>query len=129
MSETGSVKTHFLWDLTDLSGKQFSKYAAEDVLADCSLDYAPTVGQQVRHVRNLQVLGIVLKILPGDAQRGETYKVLWSDSFSDHTFAFPRVRRQYSQLIANDIVSIQPMSLPAGLIFYLDYTYGSGSKT
>lgn len=27
-------------------------------------------------------------------------------------------------LIANDIVSVQPMSLPAGLLFYLDYTYG-----
>jgi hypothetical protein len=28
-------------------------------------------------------------------------------------------------LIANELVSIQPMSLPSGLLFYLDYTYGS----
>jgi hypothetical protein len=28
-------------------------------------------------------------------------------------------------LVANDLVSIQPMSLPSGLLFYLDYTYGS----
>jgi hypothetical protein len=39
--------------------------------------------------------------------------------------AFPIVRKVFAGLIANEIVSIQPMSLPAGLLFYLDYTYGS----
>lgn len=39
--------------------------------------------------------------------------------------AFPIVRRVFGGLIANELVSIQPMSLPAGLLFYLDYTYGS----
>lgn len=39
--------------------------------------------------------------------------------------AFPIVRRVFGGLIANDLVSIQPMSLPSGLLFYLDYTYGS----
>jgi hypothetical protein len=39
--------------------------------------------------------------------------------------AFPIVRRVFGGLVANEIVSIQPMSLPSGLIFYLDYTYGS----
>ena len=53
--------------------------------------------------------------------------------------AFPIVRRVFGGLIANDLVSIQPMSLPSGLLFYLDYTrgnlagegyetYGSGSS-
>ena len=37
--------------------------------------------------------------------------------------AFPIVRRVFGGLIANDLVSIQPMSLPSGLLFYLDYTY------
>lgn len=27
-----------------------------------------------------------------------------------------------------DLTSVQPMSMPSGLLFYLDYTYGSGSK-
>tara|TARA_Y100001970_G_scaffold127432_2_gene157434 strand:+ start:35208 stop:37118 length:1911 start_codon:yes stop_codon:yes gene_type:complete len=40
--------------------------------------------------------------------------------------AFPIVRRVFGSLIANELVSIQPMSLPSGLLFYLDYTYGSG---
>ena len=39
--------------------------------------------------------------------------------------AFPIVRRVFGGLVANELVSIQPMSLPSGLLFYLDYTYGS----
>ena len=39
--------------------------------------------------------------------------------------AFPIVRRVFGGLVANELVSIQPMSLPSGLIFYLDYTYGT----
>jgi len=39
--------------------------------------------------------------------------------------AFPIVRRVFGALVANEIVSIQPMSLPSGLLFYLDYQYGS----
>jgi len=39
--------------------------------------------------------------------------------------AFPIVRRVFGGLVANEIVSIQPMSLPSGLLFYLDYTYGT----
>ncbi|HIL97228.1 MAG TPA: hypothetical protein EYG51_15125, partial [Pseudomonadales bacterium] len=39
--------------------------------------------------------------------------------------AFPLVRRVFGGLVANELVSIQPMSLPSGLLFYLDYTYGT----
>jgi hypothetical protein len=39
--------------------------------------------------------------------------------------AFPIVRRVFAGLIANDLVSVQPMSLPSGLIFFLDFTFGS----
>ena len=38
--------------------------------------------------------------------------------------AFPIVRRVFGGLIANDLVSVQPMSLPSGLIFFLDFTFG-----
>ncbi|MDP3987429.1 MAG: hypothetical protein Q8P81_04360 [Nanoarchaeota archaeon] len=37
--------------------------------------------------------------------------------------AFPLVRRVFGNLIANDLVSVQPMSLPSGLIFFLDFSY------
>jgi hypothetical protein len=46
--------------------------------------------------------------------------------------AFPIVRRVFAGLIANDLVSVQPMSLPSGLIFFLDFnissTAGSGPR-
>jgi len=37
--------------------------------------------------------------------------------------AFPIVRRVFGGLIANDLVSVQPMSLPSGLIFFLDFVH------
>jgi hypothetical protein len=37
--------------------------------------------------------------------------------------AFPIVRRVFAGLIANDLVSVQPMSLPSGLIFFLDFSF------
>ena len=39
--------------------------------------------------------------------------------------AFPIVRRVFGQLLAQDLVSVQPMSLPSGLIFFLDFTFGA----
>ena len=35
--------------------------------------------------------------------------------------AFPIVRRVFAGLIANDLVSVQPMSLPSGLVFFMDF--------
>lgn len=57
---------------------------------------------------------------------------LGSDGSSDirgfTNIAFPIVRRVFGGLVANELVSIQPMSLPSGLLFYLDYTYGSSAN-
>jgi len=36
------------------------------------------------------------------------------------TVAFPIVRRVFSRLLANELVSVQPLALPSGLLFYLD---------
>ena len=41
--------------------------------------------------------------------------------------AFPIVRRVFGNLLAQDLVSVQPMSLPSGLIFFLDFTYSGDS--
>ncbi len=54
-----------------------------------------------------------------------------SDIIGFQNVAFPIVRRVFGGLIANELVSVQPMSLPSGLLFYMDYTYGtvkSGNK-
>jgi hypothetical protein len=36
------------------------------------------------------------------------------------TVAFPIVRRVFSRLLANELVSVQPLALPSGLLFYMD---------
>jgi len=38
--------------------------------------------------------------------------------------ALPLVRKVFSQIVAQDFVSVQPMNLPSGLVFYLDFKYG-----
>ena len=43
--------------------------------------------------------------------------------------AFPIVRRVFGGLIANDLVSVQPMSLPSGLIFFLDFQHTDTKHT
>lgn len=41
--------------------------------------------------------------------------------------ALPLVRRVFAEIAAKEFVSVQPMNLPSGLIFYLDFKYGSGN--
>ena len=41
--------------------------------------------------------------------------------------ALPLVRRVFGEIVAKDLVSVQPMNLPAGLIFYLDFRYGTNT--
>jgi len=43
--------------------------------------------------------------------------------------ALPLVRRIFGELAAQDFVSVQPMNLPSGLIFYLDFKYGTTQTT
>lgn len=38
--------------------------------------------------------------------------------------ALPLVRKIFGQIAAKEFVSVQPMSLPAGLVFFLDFQYG-----
>jgi len=46
------------------------------------------------------------------------------------TVAFPIVRRVFSRLLANELVSVQPLALPSGLLFYLDarVSFGDGTQ-
>jgi hypothetical protein len=39
--------------------------------------------------------------------------------------ALPLVRRIFAEFAAKEFVSVQPMNLPSGLIFYLDFKYGT----
>jgi hypothetical protein len=39
--------------------------------------------------------------------------------------ALPLVRRIFGEIAAKEFVSVQPMNLPSGLVFYLDFKYGT----
>jgi hypothetical protein len=39
--------------------------------------------------------------------------------------ALPLVRKVFGQIASKEFVSVQPMNLPAGLVFYLDFQYGT----
>ena len=41
--------------------------------------------------------------------------------------ALPLVRKVFAQIAAKDFVSVQPMNLPSGLVFYLDFKYGTST--
>ena len=42
--------------------------------------------------------------------------------------ALPLVRKVFGQIAAKEFVSVQPMNLPSGLVFYLDFQYGTAGK-
>src|SRR6056300_1255139 len=38
--------------------------------------------------------------------------------------ALPLVRKVFGTIVAKEFVSVQPMNMPSGLVFYLDFQYG-----
>jgi hypothetical protein len=42
--------------------------------------------------------------------------------------ALPLVRKVFGSLSSKEFVSVQPMNLPSGLVFFLDFQYGASSK-
>ncbi len=86
-------------------------------------------GTLVSHKSDLSSLGTCIARKWGPDDRPMQITVLWAKpprSFTDVTF--PVVRRAVTPLVANRLVGIQPMSMPSGSIFYMDYKYGSGSN-
>jgi Major capsid protein Gp23 len=42
--------------------------------------------------------------------------------------ALPLVRKVFGSIASKNFVSVQPMNLPAGLVFYMDFKYGSATN-
>ncbi len=40
------------------------------------------------------------------------------------TYSYPLIRRVMPSLFANELVSVQPIPMPTGMVFYLDFEYG-----
>ena len=58
----------------------------------------------------------------GSATAGTANSEEWSG------VALPLVRRVFAEIAAQDFVSVQPMNLPSGLVFYLDFKYGTAHQ-
>lgn len=60
-------------------------------------------------------------------KRGMTKWFQGQDSYGINAFSqftMPLIRQVYPQLIASDLVSVQPMAAPSSLIFYLNNKFG-----
>lgn len=84
-------------------------------------------GMPDRTDRERYVLGTTAILMENQAQHlqalSEDTRTLNVGNFTK--FIFPILRRVFPNLIANEIVSVQPMTAPVGAVFYLDYVYGT----
>jgi hypothetical protein len=87
------------------------------------IDVVP--GVMVRHRDWPQLLGIALSRCWLTDDRPMQVLVLWQQA--PGLFNIPVPRHVNYHAIAQQLVQVQPMTLPAGSIFCLDYAYGSGS--
>jgi len=71
------------------------------------------------------VQGTTAILMENQAQylRGMNEETRTTNVGSFTKFIFPILRRVFPNLIANEIVSVQPMTAPVGAVFYLDYIY------
>jgi hypothetical protein len=65
----------------------------------------------------------------------ETNVIATDSGFTSNTegenwagIALPLVRKVFGSIVAKEFVSVQPMNMPSGLVFFLDFQYGN-SKT
>ena len=65
----------------------------------------------------------------------ETNTIATNSSFTSGTegenwagIALPLVRKVFGTIVAKEFVSVQPMNLPSGLVFFLDFQYGNNVK-
>jgi len=57
---------------------------------------------------------------------GNTFTVGQGENWAG--IALPLVRKVFGQIVAKEFVSVQPMNLPSGLVFFLDFQYGTNKN-
>jgi len=98
------------------------------VTGEARNDLAP--GNEVSLKNHKEAYGIIVSIRCNDTDDADLVvaDVLWSVLPDDYSwFTMPMVRRVHATKIAQSLVTVQPMIVPTSSIFYMDYTYGSGS--
>lgn len=73
----------------------------------------------LEHLKGMKKANVA-QLLENQAQNMLNEVTLDSSAGRFDTVAFPIVRRVFSRLLANELVSVQPLALPSGLLFYMD---------
>jgi len=71
-----------------------------------------------------KVMAMLFENQFGDMRRQLTEDTLAVNAGEYTKYIFPVLRRVFPNLIANEIVSIQPMTAPVGAVFYFEYKHG-----
>jgi hypothetical protein len=66
---------------------------------------------------------VVENTTTGQGSGAGTFTVGQSENWAG--IALPLVRKVFGQIAAKEFVSVQPMNLPSGLVFFLDFQYGT----
>lgn len=70
-----------------------------------------------------QAKQLVVENLTGAGTAGGTFTAGAGEQWAG--IALPLVRKIFGNLSAQEFLSVQPMNLPSGLVFYLDFQYGT----
>jgi len=88
-------------------------------------------GELLEGIENPYTRGVTAMLMENESQwlqsLEEETKTINVGSFTK--FIFPVLRRVFPNLIANEIVSVQPMTAPVGAVFFFNYKYGSNKGT
>ena len=69
---------------------------------------------------------VVESSLSGGGTSGGTFTAGTGEQWAG--IALPMVRKVFGQIAAQEFVSVQPMNLPSGLVFFLDFQYGTAKN-
>lgn len=58
---------------------------------------------------------------------GPLGKGKWKKPLPFDSLAFPLLRKVFPQIMAQDLIKVQPMLSPSAMTFYMDYQYGTSS--
>jgi hypothetical protein len=99
-----------------LRGKWGKTGLLEGLVAQDSKNMAVMLENQAKQL-------VVEASLSGGGVAGASFSAGTGEQWSG--IALPLVRKVFGQIAAKEFVSVQPMNLPAGLVFYLDFQYGN----
>lgn len=110
-----------------LVGDQYLQDPKRKALVERWNKWIPT---SVKGAHNRFVLATLFENQLGDLKSFKEKHMLGEDTSTANTapfikYTFPLLRRVWPNLIAPEIVSVQPMTSPVGAIFYFELKYGS----